>query len=323
MDGGLFTTADIQILREQVIDQGKRLIFMGGTCWADFATGVNTYLVANDTGNYCWQVTNSPQWTVTDPSNGLAEGMPDSYDFIGYYGGYYSIRVTDDTPLVAGVNGENWPAFFYKGDYGAGDFIWLINSAYYYYWADPSDYAYLKQALTNALNYSSVKKDVTWLFEEPVSGTVPAGTVQDVGIFLTSQYTDGTPMPLGTYTATLTISTNDPVTPKPKVTVIMHVVKEYLAPVPEFTASTVGVGNPTEFLNNSDPGIPPTKAYEWDFGDGITMTVGTAAPVYHTYTTFGTFTVTLTACNVVDCVTVVHDVTVLPKEFFLPLLNKN
>jgi subtilisin family serine protease len=323
MDGGLIGSAEIQILREQVVDQGKRLIFMGGTCWQDFAIGVNSYLVANDTGNYCWQVTNPPQWTVTDPTNGLAEGMPDSYNFVGYYGGYYSIRVTDDTALVAGVNGENWPAFFYKGDYGAGDFIWLINSAYYYYWTDPSDYAYYKQALTNALNYSSVKKDVTWLFEEPVSGTVPAGTVQDVGIFLTSQYTDGTPMPLGTYTATLTISTNDPVTPKPKVTVIMHVVKEYLAPVPEFTASTVGVGNPTEFVNTSDAGIPPTKEYVWDFGDGITMTVGTADPVYHTYTTFGTFTVTLTACNVVDCVTVVHDVTVLPKEFFLPLLNKN
>lgn len=323
MDGGGYTSTDIQYLRANVIDQGKRLIFMGGTCFQDFAIGVNSYLVANDTANYCWTISGTPSWTLTDPSSSLGKDLPDSLNFVNSGAGYYQIRVTDANAEVAGVNGDGWPMLFAKTDYGAGDFIWMIDSAYASYWADPGDYAFFKQTLQNALEFGGAKPDVTWVWEVPVSGTVPAGTVADIGVYFTSLYTDGTPMPLGTYTATLTISSNDPVSPKNKVTAIMHIVKEYLAPVPEFSAETVGVGNPTVFVNSSDAGIPPTKEYVWDFGDGITMTVGTKNPVEHTYTTFGTFTVMLTACNVVGCETVVHDVVVLPIPFYLPLLNKN
>lgn len=324
MDGGAFTTGDIQKLRTDVIDAGKRLIFMGGTCWQEFAIAVNDNLVLNDTNNYCWTISSTPNWTLTDPSHGLAEGLPDSLNFVNMSAAYYQIRVTDDTPEVVGQNGDGWAMYFYKGDYGAGDFIWMIDSAYSSYWTDPSDYAFFKQTLENALNYTGVKPDVLWVWEEPVSGTVTAGSTLDIGIYLTSQYTDGTPMPLGTYTATLTIKSDDPVAPKPKIPVIMHVVKEYLAPVPEFTATTpVNVGEPTVFTNTSDPGIPPAKEFQWDFGDGSTLVVGTMDPVSHTYATFGTFTVTLEECNVVGCETFTADVVVLPKVLYLPLMHKN
>ncbi len=164
---------------------------------------------------------------------------------------------------------------------------------------------------------------VTWMWEEPVSGTVTAGSVLDVGIYLTSLYTDGTPMPLGDYFAVLTVKSDSPVEPKKTLPVTMHIVSEYLAPVPEFEASTEIVGTPTELLNTSDGGIPPAKEYEWDFGDGTTLIVGNMDPVYHLYGTYGTFTVTLTACNVMGCETVEHDVVVLPKVILLPFVSKN
>ena len=54
------------------------------------------------------------------------------------------------------------------------------------------------------------------------------------------------------------------------------------------------------------------------------MTVGTLDPVSHVYATFGTFTVTLEACNSEGlCDTSPIDVVVLPKVILLPLINKN
>jgi hypothetical protein len=168
--------------------------------------------------------------------------------------------------------------------------------------------------------------DVPWVLEEPVSGTVPPEGMQDVSIWFTSQYTDGTPMPLGIYFATLNIKSNDSVAGTKPVEVIMHIVEAFVAPSPEFDSnSPVNVGETMEFLNlTEDEGIPPANKYEWDFGDGITMTVGTKETVSHLYATFGTFTVSLTACNSEDlCGTITHNVTVLPKVMLLPLINKN
>ena len=61
MDGGLAEVADIQKLRTDVIDAGKRLIFLGGTCYQPFAQGMNDYIVLNDVNNYCWTITNPPR----------------------------------------------------------------------------------------------------------------------------------------------------------------------------------------------------------------------------------------------------------------------
>lgn len=77
------------------------------------------------------------------------------------------------------------------------------------------------------------------------------------------------------------------------------------------------------FTNTSTPGAPPATEFEWDFGDGITQTVGTMAPVSHVYAESGTFTVTLSACNVIGCDTFTAEVVVEPMEIFLPFLKKN
>jgi hypothetical protein len=166
--------------------------------------------------------------------------------------------------------------------------------------------------------------DVPWVWEVPVSGTVSAGGMQDVSILFTGQYTDGTPMPLGTYFATLNVINNDSVAGTQAVEVIMHIVSEYLAPVASFTSnSPVLVGDPMVFTNTSDPGVPWNPVYTWDFGDGVTLTVGTADPVTHVYTMFGTFTVTLTACNTVGCSTFTADVVVEPRVLYMPFVNKH
>jgi PKD domain/Kelch motif len=159
--------------------------------------------------------------------------------------------------------------------------------------------------------------DVPWLSEFPVSGTVDASSVFDVAISFDSMtYT------LGTYTATLILNTDDPVVPKIDIPVTMHVVAAE-APVVSFTSnSPVMVGNTMVFTNTSNPGLPPTDEYVWDFGDSITMTVPTADPVTHVYATYGTFTVTLEACNVLDCDTFTAEVVVEPIEFFLPMVAK-
>ena len=179
MDGGATEAPSLAKLRTDVIDQGKRLIFMGGTCWQGFANGVNQYLVLNDTANYCWQVTNPPQWTVVDPSHPLADGLPLTYNYANFYRRLLPLRTTDPDLEVVSVNGEGYSDFFYKSsnfpaatpEAATGDLVWFINSAYSYYWDQQADFDVLKQIIFNSVDFSGA--DVPWLSESPVSGTIP------------------------------------------------------------------------------------------------------------------------------------------------------
>jgi hypothetical protein len=66
---------------------------------------------------------------------------------------------------------------------------------------------------------ATVAMDVPWMSQSPVTGTVPADD------FITIDVTyDSMTYTLGTYTATLRINTQDPVTPKLDVPVTMHIV---------------------------------------------------------------------------------------------------
>jgi hypothetical protein len=217
MDGGLAEAADIQKLRTDVIDAGKTLIFLGGTCYQPFAIAMNDYIVQNDINNYCWQITGSPNWTLVDSSHPLADGLPDSYNYANMSAGYYSIRVTDPDAEVVGINGESWPTFFRKAT--DGNFIWYIDSVYSSYWADPNDFAFLKQVIQNSIEATG-GGDALWLSENPMVGTVPidGGTaVIDV------TFDAGVVTQPGTYLAELKIKTNDPVNNKFVVPVTMNV----------------------------------------------------------------------------------------------------
>jgi hypothetical protein len=171
--------------------------------------------------------------------------------------------------------------------------------------------------------WSPTPTDVPWVWESPITGTLVPNSSQDVGVYLTAM-SDTVPLPLGTYTATLRIINNDSVAGAQNVTVIMHIVPMLFKPDPGFTSnSPVKVGTPMEFTNTTKPGVPPDTTFEWAFGDGSTFVSDTWEPVTHTYATFGTFTVTLSACNDAGCNVFTADVVVLPKVILLPLINRN
>ncbi|HNS51348.1 MAG TPA: carboxypeptidase regulatory-like domain-containing protein [Anaerolineae bacterium] len=216
MDGGLAEVADVQKLRTDVLDAGKRLIFLGGTCYQPFAQGMNDYIVLNNTGDYCWTITAPPSWTITDPSHPLADGLPSPYNYVNYSAGYYQIRVTDPEIEQVAVNGDGWSALFRKAF--DGDFIWYIDSVYSSYWTDPSDFAFLKQLIGNAMELTTA--DIPWLSEDPVEGTVPADSTAAVAVTF-----DSTGLALGDYFANLLVKTQDPANPTITVPVTMHVVE--------------------------------------------------------------------------------------------------
>jgi hypothetical protein len=226
MDGGFVTGPSLQKVRTDVIDQGKRLILMGGTCVQEFATGVNTYLVLNDTNNFCWSISNTPHWTLVDSGHPLAEDLPDSYNFIEIAAAFYQIRVNDPDIEPVAVNGDGFYNFFLKNsDFpsfagkaaATGDFIWFTNSPFSSYWLNQADFDLFKQALANSVTLSG--GDVPWLTEEPITGTVPADSSFGVTVTFDASLV-GQP---GDYSAAINVNTDDPVNDSIAVPVTMTV----------------------------------------------------------------------------------------------------
>jgi hypothetical protein len=227
MDGGWVLQPSLQKIRTEVIDQGKRAIFIGGTCVDYFAQGVNDYLVKNDIYNYCWSISGSPQWTLVDSGHPLAEDLPDVYDFMNSYAGFYQLRTTDPDLEVVSVNGDGYNDFLYKGDNfpgdagmaGQGDLIWFINSASEGYWFDQADFDVFKQIIANSLTYEP-GGDLPWLHQVPVTGTVAGGDEFPVELVFDASVITQT----GVYTGWLSMDSNDLGKPEINVPVTMTVV---------------------------------------------------------------------------------------------------
>jgi hypothetical protein len=149
MDGGSVNTASVQNIAN-FVNNGGRVIIIGGTCSEEWALAVNTYLLANDVTNYCWSVSSSPQITVTNPAHPLAAGLPGTINFVIAQAGYYATRSTDTATSVAAVNGDGYDVLFSK-IIGTGTLVWFINSAQTAYWSDPADYNILSTIISNAL----------------------------------------------------------------------------------------------------------------------------------------------------------------------------
>ncbi len=149
MDGGTVEAASVQNVAN-FANNGGLLIIIGGTCYANWANAVNTYLLLNNTADYCWTISSTPHLTVTDPGNPLAAGLPGSYNFLNSSAAYYQIRSLDPATSVAAVNGHGYDALFSK-PIGAGNLIWFINSAYSGYWGNAADYNVLRTIISNAI----------------------------------------------------------------------------------------------------------------------------------------------------------------------------
>jgi hypothetical protein len=151
MDGGTISSASIQKIRTDVVDQGKRVILLGGAFHLNFVTGVNQYLVGNNTSNYSWVQTSLPHFTLNDAANPLSQGLPASFNFINANARYYQLRVTDPAIEIMARNGDGYPSYFHKNFSGGGDLVWFIHSVNGSYWGDARDYALLKRIIANAL----------------------------------------------------------------------------------------------------------------------------------------------------------------------------
>jgi PKD repeat protein len=161
--------------------------------------------------------------------------------------------------------------------------------------------------------------DIPWLSEDPITATVPSESMMNVDLTLTTVVTD--PLPLGTYHGLLRVRGNDPLVQFQDVLVIMHVVEAYEPPVPSFTSNApVTVGEQVDFVNTTVPGIPPATTYLWDLGDLSTSTLENPT---HVYDTWGTYMVSLEACNEAGCATYSDWVEVNPLQLFLPALLRN
>jgi PKD repeat protein len=250
--------------------------------------------------------------SVADGSHPLVQGLPTAWTGLGFYVygwsqnglGYVDdidypniIQAQYDTLRQRAVTVE---------EYGTGRAVYLGFNVYGNL-AGVAD----KRLLDNAILWSGNcgVEDVPWVWEAPISGTVPVGEASQVNILFTSIVND--PLPVGTYTATLQVVTNDPVDSREYVPVVMHVVSEYYAPEASFEVSTpVCLDKQVVFTNTTTVGLPPETIYEWDFGDGTTS--NEESPV-HQYAATGTYQVSLTACALGGpCDTFTTTVEILP-----------
>jgi len=150
MDGGLVEPTDIQPLADWAT-AGGHLHFYGGTCWQDYAIGMNTYLCLNDTNNYCWtEVFGSPNMSVVDPNHCLANLLPGTYNWNDLAASFYQFRTTDPAIAVAADNGDGYHMLFNK-PIGSGRFDYCIDSAFASYYAG-QDMTIFTQIVSNMLS---------------------------------------------------------------------------------------------------------------------------------------------------------------------------
>ena len=83
-------------------------------------------------------------------------------------------------------------------------------------------------------------------------------------------------------------------------------------PAVAFTVAPVCITFPSFFDNSATPS-PAAVVWDWDFGDGITVTDNTP-DISHTYATVGTYTVTLTITDTNGCQETFTDLAVVQDE---------
>ena len=163
LDGGEIGENSLEKIRTDVIDQGKRALFIGGTQYRFFAEGVDQYLVNNSAGVYFWRISVAPHLTVVESGDPLARFLGRSISFVDQLAAYYMLRATDPSIRIAATNGDGHPALFFKSQgfppagtlaaEATGSLIWFLSSPKDEYWQHDTDYRVLEQVIANALAY--------------------------------------------------------------------------------------------------------------------------------------------------------------------------
>ena len=137
----------------------------------------------------------------------------------------------------------------------------------------------------------------TWNFGDPLSGANNISTLQNPTHAFTAA---------GTFTVILNIMSTNGCTKSDTALITINSL-----PVANFTNTSACESSATSFTDTSLPNALSIISYAWNFGDGGASNLQSPQ---HTYTAFGTYTVTLTVVNSNGCIhSVSKQVTVNPK----------
>jgi|GEM_PF-1337545 len=288
-------------------------IFVPGNGWNGFATlfnatGLTWQIYADCAGVPCGDPSGAgspPVWTTTLPPT-------DPQVLITTGGGGYPSNTTLNLAAPLYLPAGHWWLVFYPsmpfsggGQYGrhpagtANGYIGqFVNpgggfgyGTVWQSWAVIGATAYdIAFRLEGSLAY-----DIPWLSEDPTSGSVVAGDCATVTVTF-----DSAGLTPNTYTGALEITSNDNLNPLVTVAVTLNVAGPPTGVSFAYAPAVPWVGEPVAFDGSATADVPID--YSWDFGDGV---YGSGEDPVHTYTTYGTFTVvmTATACNYAVVVT--------------------
>lgn len=134
------------------------------------------------------------------------------------------------------------------------------------------------------LNGGGILAGWLWDFGDPASGNYNTSTQQNPMHIFTGA---------GTYNVKLIVTNIGGCTDT-----IIKPVDVAPAPVAQFTADSACLGNPTHFQDLSVPNASSITTWLWSFGDGYSSTLQNPE---HTYSSWGTYTVTLSVTNSNGC----------------------
>ena len=192
--------------------------------------------------------------------------------------------------------GNYWVEIYNNTGTGTDDFFWetgdidAVNGLTGSVWATtaPGSGWIYDSATEFAIQLLEAQIPIPWLSENPITGTVNADSNAPVELTFDATAVTQT----GTYTGTLFLSSDDPMTSTVNVPVTMRVAD---APICAFSNDgPTNLGSVTAFTNDTNENNA-AATYSWDFGDGSPIDA-TTNPT-HTYALPGNYTVTLTTVN--------------------------
>jgi Subtilase family/Carboxypeptidase regulatory-like domain/Repeat of unknown function (DUF6923)/PKD domain len=274
---------------------------------------------------------------VVDSSHPLARGLPSAWTGLGFWAYDW------DQDAVGYVTDPSYPNVMQAGYYGSLN----DRAVSYVEVGDDGRGVYLgvnvqgslagdydKKLFENAIRWTGhcSVEDVPWVAEDPVTGTLQADSFFDVDVTFTAAPT----MPLGTYTATLIVHTDDPVNGDINVPLLLHVVDCVEVVGVELSVSSplpVYPGQAVDLLADIAPNTAAVPYdYVIDYGDGTAPVSGSSSDdpmaLTHVFANAGTYLVSFSATNVcmTDPVVGTLEVVVSPAPlhyYYLPIIGKN
>jgi Zn-dependent metalloprotease len=166
----------------------------------------------------------------------------------------------------------------------------IIYAGYDFYSYDTS----AAHIIANAVQWAGGGSLPSWISLTPDNGTVSMGDSQTVYVTFSSDGLSG-----GTYYSEITINSNDPVNPEIIVPCTLQVSFNVCANFNYSISLCSGIVDFTDAtINNPD-------SWSWDFGDGSFSSLQNPS---HTYSSAGSFDVTLIACNAYGCDTILDTI---------------